>query len=119
MDWTAYSLLLIAIAFGVVGQLLLKYGMSLRPGFRVRDMWSLAWDFPVLGGLCCYGIGTLLYLAVLASLDLSIAYPTGSLGYVLITFMSKLLFKEAVTRTQWVAIVTICIGVALVGIGSR
>ena len=119
MDWTAYSFLLIAIAFGVVGQLLLKYGMSLRLGFRLRDIWSLAGDFRILGGLCCYGIATLLYFRALSSLDLSLAYPTVSLGYVFITFMSRLLFKEVVSRTQWLAVLMICIGVALVGIGSR
>jgi undecaprenyl phosphate-alpha-L-ara4N flippase subunit ArnE len=118
VDWTAYTLLLIAIAIGVLGQLFFKYGMSRRPGFRARDLWSLVGDFPILAGFCCYGVATLLYFRVLGSLDLSLAYPTVSLGYVLVTFMSKVLFKEAVTRTQWVAILIICIGVALVGLGS-
>jgi multidrug transporter EmrE-like cation transporter len=118
MDWSAYTLLLVTIAIGVSGQLFLKYGMSRRPGFQVRNLWSLAGDFPVLGGFCCYAIATLLYFKVLGSLDLSLAYPTLSLGYVLVTFMSRLLFKESVTGTQWVAVLIICIGVGLVGLGS-
>ena len=114
----AYLLLLVAILFGVTGQLLLKQGMSRRPEFGLRDLGGLARDFHILGGFCCYVIGTLLYFQVLASLDLSLAYPTVSLGYVLVTFMSRLLFKESVTRTQWVAVLMICAGVVLVGLGS-
>jgi len=118
MDWTAYFVLLIAIVSGVVAQLLFKYGMLRRPGFRMRDWWSLAGDGPIIAGFCCYGIATLLYFRVLASLDLSLAYPTVSLGYVLVIFMSRLLFKESVTRTHWMAVLMICGGVALVGLGS-
>ncbi len=84
MDVRAYMLLLVGIMIGVIGQLLLKYGMSRRPGFKVKDIRSLAGDFFVLGGLGCYGIATLIYLKVLASLDLSLAYPTVSVGYVLV-----------------------------------
>ncbi len=118
MDLKAYFLLLIAIVIGVVGQLLLKHGMLRRPGFRLRDLAELAHDFSILGGFCCYGIATLLYLNVLASLNLSVAYPTVSLGYVLVIVMSRVLFKESVTATRWVAVVMICAGVALVGLGS-
>jgi multidrug transporter EmrE-like cation transporter len=118
MDWSAYSLLLVAIAIGVVGQLLFKHGMSRRRGFRVRDSWSLLGDLPILAGFCCYGIGTLLYFRVLGSLDLSLAYPTVSLGYVLLVLLSRVMFNEPVTLARWVAVVVICIGVALVGLGS-
>jgi drug/metabolite transporter (DMT)-like permease len=92
--------------------------MSRRPTFGLRDVPRLAADFPVLAGFCCYGIATLLYFRVLASLDLSLAYPTVSLGYVLVTFMSRLLFKEPVTWVRWIAILMICVGVTLVGLGS-
>ncbi|MGH9428783.1 MAG: DMT family transporter [Terriglobia bacterium] len=114
----AYFLLLVAILFGVAGQLLLKHGMLRRPEFRLRDLWGLARDFHILAGFCCYGIGTLLYFQVLARLDLSLAYPTVSLGYVLVIIISRVLFKESVTFTRWVAVLLICIGVALVGLGS-
>ena len=115
----AYLLLFVAILFGVAGQLLLKHGMSRRPKFRLRDLGGLTRDFHILGGFSCYGIGALLYFQVLARLDLSLAYPTVSLGYVLVIVMSRVLFKESVTFTRWVAVLMICVGVALVGLGSR
>lgn len=118
MDMKAYTLLLVAIMVGVVGQLLLKHGMSRRSGFRIRDLPSLACDVPIVGGFCCYGIATLLYLKVLARLDLSVAYPTVSLGYVLVIVMSKVFFKERISPARWLGVVIICAGVALVGVAS-
>jgi len=118
MRVNAYALLLIAILIGVVGQLLLKYGMSRRPGFRLGDIVVIIRDLPIVGGFCCYAIATLLYFQVLASLDLSVAYPTVSLGYVLVIIMSRVLFNEPVNLTRWLAAIIICAGVVLVGLGS-
>ncbi len=118
MHIKAYALLLVAIVIGVAGQLLLKHGMSRRPSFRLRDLPDLARDFSIFGGFCCYGFATLLYFKVLAHLDLALAYPTVSLGYVIVIVMSRVLFEEPVTLARWGAVVIICIGVALVGLGS-
>ncbi len=118
MNIQAYALLLVAIFIGVVGQLLFKYGMSRRHGFRLRDVAQLVHDFPVVGGFCCYAVSTLLYFKVLADIDLSVAYPTVSLGYILVIIMSKLLFNESVSMTRWLGVVIVCTGVVLVGLGS-
>ncbi|MCI0591191.1 MAG: EamA family transporter [Gammaproteobacteria bacterium] len=119
MNGKAYALLLVAVLFGVIGQLLIKHGMSQRPGYRLGDFMVVTRDVPVVSGFCCYVISTLLYLKALGSLDLSLAYPTVSLGYVLVIVMSKVLFKERIIPTRWVAIIIICVGVALVGLGSK
>lgn len=118
MDVKAYLFLLVAIVIGVIGQLLLKYGMSRRPDFRLRDLTELTHDLPVIAGFCCYAIGTLLYFEVLARLDLSVAYPTVSLGYVLVIVMSRVLFEEQVTAARWIGVIIICTGVAMIGYGS-
>ena len=102
----------------VAGQLLLKYGMSRRPEFGLRDLTALVRDFHIIGGFACYGISVLLYFKVLASLDLSLAYPSVALGYVLVIVMSRMLFKESVSLTRWGAVAIICAGVVLVGLGS-
>lgn len=118
MDVPAYSLLLVGILIGVAGQLLLKHGMSRQPGFRFGDLGTLIRNLPVMGGCCCYGLSTVLYLSVLARLELSLAYPTVSLGYVLVMVMSRALFKEPVSPTRWLAAAVICVGVVLVGLGA-
>lgn len=118
MDVKAYGVLLITIMIGVGGQLLLKHGMTRQPGFRFVQIGVLARNLPVLGGIGCYALSTVLYLSVLARLDLSLAYPTVSLGYVLVMIMSRLLFKEPVSPTRWIAAGLICVGVVLVGLGT-
>jgi multidrug transporter EmrE-like cation transporter len=119
VDTKPYTLLVVAILAGVAGQLLLKLGMARRPGFRMIEITELSDNWPVLAGFGCYGISTVLYLQVLARLDLSLAYPTVSLGYVLVIVMSRLLFKEAVSPMRWMALMIICIGVVLVGLGAN
>jgi multidrug transporter EmrE-like cation transporter len=114
----AYALLILAISLGVFGQLLLKRGMLKRPGFKIKELLSLVNNYSVILGFLLYGISTLLYLRVLANLDLSLAYPTVGLSYVLIVLLSQVLFKERVSITRWFAIILICTGVALVGISS-
>jgi multidrug transporter EmrE-like cation transporter len=79
---------------------------------------ALARDFYIVGGFGCYGISVLLYFKVLASLDLSLAYPSVALGYVLVIVMSRIIFRESVSLTRWGAVAIICAGVVLVGLGS-
>jgi len=112
-----YVLLLLAILIGVAGQLLLKFGVVRQPGFRISDLAGVLRNWPVLMGFGCYGLSTVLYLQVLAKLELSLAYPTVSLGYVLVIVMSRILFKEVVSLTRWMAVMIICFGLVLVGLG--
>jgi multidrug transporter EmrE-like cation transporter len=114
----SYLLLLTAIALGVAGQLLLKFGMLRQPSFRVAKIGGILRNGPVVLGFGCYGLSVLLYLQSLANLDLSLAYPTVSLGYVMVIVMSRILFKETVSAMRWMALMIICFGVVLVGLGS-
>ena len=118
MQMQSYGLLLLAIIIGVVGQLLLKHGMSRRPDFRLGDIAILTHNLPVMSGFGCYGLSTVLYLTVLARLELSLAYPTVSLGYVLVIIMSRVVFNEPISPTRWLAAGIICFGVLLVGLGA-
>lgn len=113
-----YLLLLTGISIGVIGQLLLKHGMGRRAGFRLENLLTLTGDLWVIGGFACYAVSALIYFKVLATLDLSVAYPTVSIGYVLALVLSKLLFGETVSATRWLAVIVICAGVALVGLAA-
>jgi undecaprenyl phosphate-alpha-L-ara4N flippase subunit ArnE len=57
-------------------------------------------------------------MKVLATLQLSLAYPMVSLGYVLVVLASRVLLKEPVSLARWAAVTLICAGVALVGLGA-
>lgn len=113
-----YGLLLVSISLGVVGQLSLKQGMSKKPGFHLTGLIALSRDVNVVGGFACYALSLVLYLKVLESLALSIAFPMISLGYAIVVILSSRIFKEPISRSRWVAVLLICIGVALVGLGA-
>jgi multidrug transporter EmrE-like cation transporter len=118
MDLIAYSLLVISILLGVAGQILLKLGMIKYPKFQLSQLMLLVKNPAVIGGFLCYGLSTLVYFKVLGSLGLSLAYPTVSLGYVLVILLSIKIFKEKVSLRRWVAVVIITVGVILVGVAG-
>ena len=117
MELIAYSILITSIIFGVFGQLLLKYGMSKRPPIKFADIGQQITNLPVIFGFVSYGISVIFYFNALARLDLSLAYPTVSLGYIAVVVFSKIFLKENFSVWRWLALVLICCGVALVGIG--
>ena len=118
MELFSFSILLVAIGFGVFGQLLLKRGMNGEQGAERKDFLTRIVNPFVAGGFFCYGLSTLLYFVAIAKLDLSLAYPTVSLGYVAVVYLSKLLLKEDFSAWRWAALVLICVGVAMVGLGG-
>ncbi|MBV7327917.1 EamA family transporter [Chloroflexi bacterium TSY] len=111
----SYSLLILSVCLGVIGQLLLKQGMSKFTNFQLTQVVTLIYNLPVVIGFSCYGISILVYLQVLENLALSVAYPTISLGYVLVIVFSNFIFKEPISRSRWAAVIVICIGVVIVG----
>jgi len=65
-------------------------------------------------GLSFYAISVLLWLAVLSSNQVSVAYPMLSIGYVIAVIFSFLLRGEAIPLVRLVGIAVICLGVVLI-----
>ncbi|MDQ2737016.1 MAG: SMR family transporter [Pseudomonadota bacterium] len=68
----------------------------------------------ILGGLTCYVVSVVVWIVALSRIDVSIAYPMLSLGYVLNALLASWLFGEAVSLQRWLGIGVILLGVALV-----
>jgi undecaprenyl phosphate-alpha-L-ara4N flippase subunit ArnE len=56
----------------------------------------------------------LVYTKALLLLDVSIAYPLGSLSFISVTLLSKWLLQEKVTTMRWAGVCFILFGVSLV-----
>jgi multidrug transporter EmrE-like cation transporter len=111
--------LAIAIGLGAFGQIALKYGMSTvslgAAGLGLARQVVRAIFTPyVFLGFVCYAVSSCFWLVVISKWNLSYAYPMIAIGYVLVVFLSRLLFKEAVTPLQWLGIVMMCSGLAIV-----
>lgn len=116
-------LVLLSILCGVAGQTVIKIGVS-QPGaseatvglFSLVNM--IVRSPLVLLGLILYGVGALAWIAVLARIDLSIAYPFLALNFVLVTLSSQFLLGEYVPPLRWLGVLVICSGIILVARSS-
>ena len=107
------ALILGAVAFSVVGQLLLKSGAQHLAGLgRLGFLQAALRDRHVLSGLLAWAASTLCWLYVLRVAPLSRAYGLTSLTYVLVLLASVSLFGEQVRRLHVVGTVLIVIGIA-------
>jgi undecaprenyl phosphate-alpha-L-ara4N flippase subunit ArnE len=76
----------------------------------VRWRWRL-WIFL---GMAAFGVQAVVYTKALQFLEVSTAYPIGSLSFVAVTILSQRLLREKVTRTRWIGVCLILFGVSLV-----
>jgi drug/metabolite transporter (DMT)-like permease len=112
--------ILISTIAGVVGQLILKIGMTRIGALSVSGhgaigmIKAIATNIYVIGGLGIYGIGVFFWLIALSRAPLSYTYPFASLSYVLITFVSFLFLREKINLLRLAGVFTISAGVLLV-----
>jgi multidrug transporter EmrE-like cation transporter len=103
----AYVLLMIAILFGVAGQILLKTGA--QSGSVIEQFLK-----PVtIVGLGCYGLAGVLYTLALRDIPVSIAFPSVSASYVLVLIVARLWLGETIVATQAAGVVLIMSGITL------
>ncbi len=115
-----FAMILVCVALGVGGQLLLKQGMSAdrdvvdRVSEVIPRLLKAALNPVVIAGFVLYGLSAALWLIILTRAELSWAYPLLSMGYVLVVLLSRVLFHEAVTPTRLVGTLVIVAGVWLI-----
>ncbi len=118
-----YILLIFNVFLTVLGQILLKQGVTYVgriDSFRelLSKFWQLILNPYVIGGVSIYGFTTFVWLVILSRIKLSIAYPMLSLGYVIAIPFSWLFFKESIPKVRIIGAIIICIGVYLVAQGE-
>jgi len=117
MNLTTFSYLFVGILLNACAQLLLKAGtlrlgeVSLAPSTLISTLGHLATNLPIIAGLCLYGLSVITWIAGLSRVDVSIAYPLLSLGYVVNAIAAYFLFGEALTPQRLIAIGIILLGV--------
>lgn len=114
--------ILVAVLLGVVGQLLLKMGITqvgtLAFGSDLAGLIQLGLrvfgNLKVLGGFAAYGLSSLFWLVVLSKVDLSLAYPMLALNYVLVPLTAWLFLGEQVPTLRWLGAGVVIIGVVII-----
>lgn len=107
-----------SVAFGAVGQLVLKAGMnSLGAGgvqFTGETLIRMATNPLLIVGIAIFLVSTVLWLLALSKADLSFAYPFLSLTYMAVLVGGAFLFHEQVTLSRVIGFAIIVTGVWIV-----
>ena len=122
-EWNMQTVLMVMVPvlIGVVGQIFLKYGMAQVGKFSFDSAGSIVPQFIrafsnifVLTGFVFYFLSSLFWMIVLSKVDLSIAYPLLSMGYVFVLTASWFIFHEPVSAIRWLGVFVIMGGVTLI-----
>ena len=118
------ALVLAGVLLNAVAQLLLKAGagslanMELRVGLAAAIAGRLVFNAPIIAGLCCYALSVIVWILALARVEVSVAYPMLSLGYVVNALAAWWLFNESLSGSRIAGIGVILVGVWLVARSS-
>jgi|SRR5580658_5026395 multidrug transporter EmrE-like cation transporter len=114
------ALILTGVLLNAVAQLLLKAGSRAVAGiaFNLGNTGALfermALNPPILAGLTCYAVSVVVWVLALSRVDVSVAYPMLSIGYVVNALAAWLLFAEQLSATRLIGIGIIIVGCWLV-----
>lgn len=120
MNAISFSLLMTGVLLNAGAQLLLKAGTNAVGTFEYSSAnivpigWKLATEPHIVGGLGCYVISVVVWIMALSRVEVSIAYPLLSVGYVVNAIAAYYLFGEAVTPMRLAGIAVIIVGVWIV-----
>lgn len=119
MNIATFGFIFAGICLNAVAQLLLKAGTNAVGAIHLTaDNWfgiglKLATQLPIIGGLGCYVISVMVWIIGLSRVDVTIAYPLLSLGYIINAIGAWYFLGEAMSAQRILAIGVIIVGVAL------
>ena len=120
MSAASFALVMTGVLLNAAAQLLLKAGTNSVGTFAfslenaVPVGWKLATEPHIVGGLACYVVSVVVWIMALSRVEVSIAYPMLSVGYVVNAIAAWYLFGEAVSATRLAGIGVIILGVYIV-----
>jgi drug/metabolite transporter (DMT)-like permease len=120
MSYVSFFLILTGVLLNAGAQLLLKAGVNAVGHFSFSSEnvlpigVQLATQPPILAGLACYVVSVVVWILGLSRVDVSVAYPMLSLGYVVNALAAWWLFGEVITLQRALGIGVILIGVYIV-----
>ena len=116
-----FLLALVCVLLSAVAQIVLKAGMGAAaltaPRGAAATLAATFLNPLVIGGLALYFLSAVVWLAVLAKLPVSTAYPFVSLGFVCTAALGWLIFGEPISAAKALGIALIVGGVLFVARG--
>lgn len=108
MTLATLSLILVCALLNAAAQLLLKAGTNAMP-----VGWRLAFEPHILAGVALYATSLVLWIVALSAVDVTVAYPMVSLGYVANAVAARYLLGESLTPRKLAGTGVIAVGVLI------
>jgi multidrug transporter EmrE-like cation transporter len=117
MTLSTFLFIVAGVLLNATAQLLLKAGV--QPIGAITVEWAtllptaarVLAEWPIIAGLACYVVSVGVWIVGLSRVDVSIAYPMLSLGYVVNAVAAWWLFGEALGPARWAGMLLILAGV--------
>jgi multidrug transporter EmrE-like cation transporter len=117
MTLATFILILIGVMLNAGAQLLLKAGV--QPLGALSVGWDTLWptalkvlaQWPIIAGLACYVVSVGVWIVGLSRVEVSLAYPMLSMGYVVNALAAWWLFGESLGPMRWAGMMLILAGV--------
>ena len=122
--FTNLILIISSVFLNAIAQIFLKSGMSsLAPikfdqSILKTSLLIISNGYNVLGFLS-YGFSIIIWLWVLAKVDVSFAYPFQALGYILVTILAWMIFNEEINMLRILALIIISIGLIILALSAK
>ena len=112
-----YIVALISVALGSIGQLILKIGSGeLRTGEGIWATVLSLINLKIIVAICCFVISMFLWIFVLRKMELSLAYPMVSLGYIFVMMLSFYFLQEQLSLVKFLGTGLIVAGVVVLNV---
>ncbi|MGZ5049993.1 MAG: SMR family transporter [Methylobacter sp.] len=117
MNLISFCLILTGVMLNAVAQLALKASVKEMGAIGLNLSSSATAFFRLAGepflwtGLTCYGVSVIVWILALSRVDVSIAYPMLSMGYVVNALAAWYLFGEAMNPSRLIGIGIVLLGV--------
>jgi len=111
--------ILISIILNVLGQFVIKYGLNRIDKSLLQDKLIVKvyhlFTYPyVMSGLLIYAISAVFWILALSKIELSVAYPMLSIGYVLVMLVSFFFLNEQMSLYKILGTLLVISGVILI-----
>ena len=119
MNVTSFGLIVLGVTLNTIAQLCLKQGMTAigTVSLEVTGLFDLvlkAGTSPfILLGLACYVASFAVWLVVLSRVEVSMAYPMLSVGYIVTAVFGYYFWGESLGMYKVLGIFLICAGVGV------
>ncbi|MFA6062409.1 MAG: SMR family transporter [Gallionella sp.] len=120
MNLVSFSLIMAGVMLNAAAQILMKTGTNSIGyfDFSIANIlpvgWKLATEPHIIGALSCYVLGVIIWILALSRVQVSIAYPLLSMGYVVNAVAAWYLFNESFNPSKVIGMGVIILGVVII-----